>query len=337
MRHYWILAAIGLGAGIGIPLSYGGLDTLAHIAEVPRQILVGVLLMVVLGWNLNALRLRLLLSGLGKPVSQVRALTTVMATEFAICATPASAGGPLTLIYLLRRFGVRSTQAAAIYALTQLMDLLFFITITAVIALMWLLSDHSSHFLWQLGVLAALLGAGLATLWLLIHHYTDVLRATGGILQWLRVSHSKRRALARWLLQFRGGLRLLLRFSQSRLVAVYIFCVGHWLLRYSILYVLIKGLGYSVEWSYAVVTQMLALSFGQATMLPGGSGGVELGMSALLSPVLPPAALAAVLLLWRFATYYWYLLAGGPIFAVLAGHALWHRLISLLNRRQGKA
>lgn len=334
MRRYALLAAVGLAAGIGIPLSYGGMDAFDHMGRVSAWLLLAVLGMVVLGWNFNALRLSLLLGGLGRPLTHKQALATVMATEFAICATPASAGGPLTLIYLLRRYGVRSSQAAAVYAMAQLMDLLFFISMTLVIAAMLLFSGDMQHVLWQVGILGTLLSAGLGMLWLLVHNYSDVLRVSGRWLQRLRVSHSKRRALARWLLQFRSGLALLLKLSQARLAAVYAFCVGHWLLRYSVLYVLIQGVGYYVEWSYVFIAQMLALSLGQVTMLPGGTGGVELGMSALLSPVLPASALAAVLLLWRFATYYWYLLAGGPVFGALAGRALWHRLTTLLQRRR---
>jgi uncharacterized membrane protein YbhN (UPF0104 family) len=57
-----------------------------------------------------------------------------------------------------------------------------------------------------------------------------------------------------------------------------------------------------------------------------GSGGVELSFTALLAPTLDHATLGAVLLMWRFATYYWYLIAGAPVFALFVGKALWQHL-----------
>ena len=41
--------------------------------------------------------------------------------------------------------------------------------------------------------------------------------------------------------------------------------------------------------------------------------------AALLAPWLPARTLAVALLLWRFATFYWYLLLGGAVFAVTVG------------------
>src|SRR5690606_40330907 len=87
-------------------------------------LLLAMLGMILLGWNFNALRLRLLL--VGRPMGQGQALGVVMATEFAICATPAGAGGPLTLMALLMRHGLRPAQGTAIYTVEQLGDLLVF-------------------------------------------------------------------------------------------------------------------------------------------------------------------------------------------------------------------
>ena len=57
-------------------------------------------------------------------------------------------------------------------------------------------------------------------------------------------------------------------------------------------------------------------------MLPGGAGGVELGFAALLAAWLEPGTLALGLLLWRFVTFYWYLLLGAPVFAITTGHMM---------------
>jgi uncharacterized protein (TIRG00374 family) len=333
-RSVWLAAAV-LALGLGIPLAYGGAGLFGRLAAFSPLLLGAVLGMVFTGWNFNAGRLRLMLGGIRQPMSHGRALATVMATEFAFSATPAGSGGPLAYVYLLRRHGVTGSTAAALYALDVLMDMLFFAALLVIIALALLFRPEALHAGWQIGLLAALLLAVLAGAWLALRHYRPLLLGGGRLLRRLKIPPATRRRIARGLLRFRQGLGVMLRLSRGRLVAIYLLCIGHWLLRYSILYVLIRGLGESVPWAYTLLVQMLALTLGQFTLLPGGSGGVELGFTALLAPLLDPPTLGAVLLLWRFATYYWCLLAGAPVFAGVAGRTLWERLAPRSARATG--
>lgn len=326
MRRSLWLVALGLALGLSIPLVYGGSGLFRRLATFPPSLLGVVLTMIFVGWNFNAGRLRLMLGGIGQPMAHGRALATVMATEFAFCATPAGSGGPLTYVFLLQRHGVAGTRAAALYALDILMDMLFFATALFVIALALLIHPQQLQVGWQLALLAGLLVGAMALAWYTARHYRSAMQWCGKRLRAWRVSAVSRRRLVRTLLRFRQGLRLTLGLSRARLLAIYLLCVGHWLMRYSILYVLIVGLDRHISWAYSFLIQMLALTIGQFTMLPGGSGGVELGFTALLAPVLDHATLGAVLLMWRFTTYYWYLIAGAPVFALFAGKALWQHL-----------
>ncbi len=326
MRRSLWLVALGLVLGLSIPLLYGGSGTFQRLATFPLSLLGVVLTMIFIGWNFNAGRLCLMLGGIGQPMAHGRALATVMATEFAFCATPAGSGGPLTYVFLLRRHGVPGTDAAALYALDILMDILFFTMALFVIALALFIHPQQLQVGWQLALLAGLLVGAMALAWLVARHYRSTLLWGGKRLRRWQVSPAARRRVARMLLRFRQGLRLTLAMSRGRLFAIYLLCVGHWLMRYSILYVLIAGMDRHISWAYSFLIQMLALTAGQFTMLPGGSGGVELSFTALLAPVLDHATLAAVLLMWRFTTYYWYLIAGAPVFALFAGKALWQHL-----------
>jgi uncharacterized protein (TIRG00374 family) len=167
--------------------------------------------------------------------------------------------------------------------------------------------------------LFALLGAGLIAVVMLTRFHRGVLMALLRVLQKLRVSRRRRRRITHWVAAFRSGLILIGGFPRSRLLATYAFCVVHWLLRYSVLYIVVRGLGAHVTWAYCFLVQMLSLTVGQFTLLPGGTGGAELSAAALLSPYLDAATAAAAVLAWRFATFYWYLIAGAPIFLLQAG------------------
>src|SRR5690606_16607446 len=109
--------------------------------------------------------------------------------------------------------------------------------------------------------------------------------------------------------------------------------IGHWLLRFSVLYVLLLGLGEDVPWPYLFITQVLILTLGHFTFLPGGTGGVELGFGAMLGPFLDSATLATALVLWRFATFSWYLIAGAPVFAAVAGPVIFRTLVQATSRK----
>lgn len=326
MRRFLWLAALGLVLCLSVPLLYGGRDLFQRLATFPPLLLGVVLTMIFIGWNLNAGRLRLMLGGIGQPMAHGRALATTMAAEFAFCATPGGSGGPLTYVFMLRRHGVPASGAAALYATDILMDMLFFATALFFIALYLLIQPEQMQTGWQLSMLAGLLVSAIALAWAVAKHHRSVLLWSGKRIRKWPVSAATHRRVIRILLRFRRGLHLILALPHRRLFAIYALCLGHWLMRYSILYVLVEGLDRHISWAYSFLIQMLALTAGQFTMLPGGGGGVELSFTALLAPVFDHATLGAVLLMWRFTTYYWYLIAGAPVFALFVGKALWQHL-----------
>lgn len=325
MKRTFLLIALALAVGAAVPVFIGGRALLPELRGLPTEVWLAALGAVALGWCLNAGRLMLVLGGLGQKLSLPRAVGRVMAIDFATNTTPAGSGGALAYVYLVAQRGLSSSHAAAMYALDQVLDLTFFLAALLVISPLLLAGPSEPHLGWQIGALLALLLGGCVLLWLTVRDYRRVLLWTGRLLHHLRISAARRRQLARWILRFRHGLSLLLGLARWRLGLVYLLCVCHWLIRYSILFWIVRGLGARVPWSYLFLTQMVSFGLGQAALLPGGSGGVELGFSALLAAWLPAATLAAALLAWRCATYYWLLLAGLGPFVLLVGRRLWQQ------------
>jgi uncharacterized protein (TIRG00374 family) len=323
LKRTFLLIALALIVGAAVPVFIGGRALLPELRGLPTQVWLVALGSVAAGWLINAARLRLVLGGLGQKLGLPRAVAKVMAIDFATNATPAGSGGALAYVYLVAQRGISSSHAAAMYALDQVLDLTFFLAALLVIAPLLLAGPSELHLGWQIGTLLTLLIGGCVLLWLTVRDYRRVLLWAGRMLHHLRISVARRRQLARWILRFRHGLGLLLGLARWRLGLVYLLCVCHWLIRYSILFWIVRGLGQQVPWSYLFLTQMLSFGAGQATLLPGGSGGVELGFTALLAPWLPAATLAAGLIAWRCATYYWLLLAGAGPFVLLIGRRLW--------------
>ncbi len=286
--------------------------------------LAGMLGLILLAWNLNAGRVRLLVGGMDCcRLSHWQALGVVMATEFAISATPGGSGGPPTYGYLLQQHGLTPAHALAIYTVDQLVDMLFFLSALVVIAASNLWAPTNWYAGQQILFLGGLIVLGLAFFVGLVRHYRQLLLFIGRMLRRLGVGARGRRWMMRRILEYRLGLLRVRRFPPSRLWAVYGLCVGHWLLRYSILYLAVREVGGMIDWTYAFLVQMLSLSIGQATLMPGGSGGAEASAGLLLLPHLTAGTAAGAVLIWRFVTFYWYLIAGAPVFALLAGRPAW--------------
>lgn len=315
MKVRALLIALSVVTGLAVALAYGGIAAFGRMAQLPLWPLAAGLVMIVLGWHMNAARLRLLVRGLGLRLTQREAFPLVMATEFSYAATPAGAGGLLTYILLLKRRGVPAPRAAALCTIDQLLDLVFFLTLLPLLAVLLVSGYAPVELRHQLALLALVLVGGLALAGVTLWKYRRALLIAGRVLRALRIARARRVRLARVFVRFRRGIRLILALPRRRLLAVYALCAAHWLLRYSVLFVLTVGAGADVTWSTLILVQMLALGAGQISLLPGGSGTVELTFGVLMSRWLDPATTAAVLLEWRFILYYWYLLAGAPFFA----------------------
>ncbi|MDY6816221.1 lysylphosphatidylglycerol synthase transmembrane domain-containing protein [Marinobacter lutaoensis] len=322
-RTSWLLGA-GLIAALAIPLLLGGPGLFAQLRAFPLDRLLFMLGLVLIGWNLNALRLRLLLAGRAGTLGQPRALGIVISTEFAYCATPGGTGGPVTLLTLLIRHGMRPTQASAVFAVDQLIDMLFFLFALVGVALYVFLEAVDLRIGWMVGVPLLLLSGGLIFLGLLLRHYSRALKVTGTWLRKLKVRSQTRFGLTRRLLHFRLALLATLSLPRRTLALAFLLSAGHWLLRYSLLYLAITGLGQSIAWAWTFLVQMLSMAAGHLSFLPGGAGGTELTSLALLAPMIAKQEAAAAILIWRFVTYYFYLMAGAPVFLAFASRSLRH-------------
>ena len=322
-RRWWLLGA--LFAAALIPLLLGGTGLFERLGRFPASLLAIMLGMILLGWYLNALRLRLLRGR--RRLGPRRAFGIVIATEFAICATPRGAAGPLTMMALLMRQGVAPARGTATYAVEQLSDLLFFAC--ALVGVLFYALTHAlnAYMASLLGFSAALLIGVMVLLALLGRFHRQVFLLNGWLVTRLGVQASRKRRWARKLLGFRNALVDCFRLPRRILLAVFGLTIAHWLLRYSVLYLTLRGLGSEIAWAWTFLVQLLALTAGQLSLLPGGAGSAELASAALLTPMVGKSATAAAILIWRFVTYYFYLIVGAPVFLHLAGRPLLRRLL----------
>jgi uncharacterized protein (TIRG00374 family) len=322
MKRSWLaLLAMGTGLSLAVPALLGGrasFSALIHLrwweAALPGA-------MVLAGWACNAVRLQTLAGALGVRLDYRRALPAVIAIEFAGAATPAGAGGPTTLMLLLARSGLPAARGAAVTAIDHLTDAVFFLTAVPAAVLLLVLHDGISHPARLATLVLSLLGAGIAVLMLLLRHHRPLALRFGRLAGRIPRLRRRRYALARMLVQFRQSIKTMLAMGWRKWAVVYLCCLGHWLLRYSVLPVVVWFMGRSVPWGYLFVIQGILLAAAQWIAVPGGGGGVELGFSVLVHPYLDPVSATGILVIWRFFTFYLYLLAGVPFFLAVTRYS----------------
>ncbi|WP_407311992.1 lysylphosphatidylglycerol synthase transmembrane domain-containing protein [Pseudomonas sp. nanlin1] len=323
----WLWLAVGLAVAVLVPLWLGGGEMLGHLRGFPLWLLAVLFGMILVGWVVNTLRLRLLLDDEAQKVGRLKSLAVVMATEFAYSATPGGSGGPVTLIALLSRFGVRPARSSAAFAMDQFNDLLFFLLALGGILLYALFHNLSSNMEWLLVVSASLMAAGVLLCIAMVHYHRQMIKLNGRLLSRCGVSNATRLRWARKLLHFLDAFADTLRLPRATLAKVFALTCIHWGLRYSVLYLALQGLGADLQWAWTFLIQMIALSTGQFSLLPGGAGAAELTSAALLAPMVGKSTAGAAILIWRVVTYYFYLVAGGPIFFMMVGKPLLKKLM----------
>ena len=80
-------------------------------------------------------------------------------------------------------------------------------------------------------------------------------------------------------------------------------------------YLLIKGVGIQENISIitVIVTSAYVMLIGSFVPIPGGTGGLEYGFIAFFGNFISGPILNALMLLWRFVTYYFGMILGAVI------------------------
>ncbi|MGO2243509.1 MAG: lysylphosphatidylglycerol synthase transmembrane domain-containing protein [Halomonas sp.] len=309
-----VMIALALIAPLVLTTWLGGTEALQRVRHFPLDLLALMLAMAFACWNINAARLRLMLGGRAGRIGQRGALGIELASKFALCATPGGSGGPVALLLLLAKRGLPPAKGTAVFLIDQGCDLLFFLAMLSGLVLVSLITDtqwpHQSLVQWALAGLALM--AALVSL--VMRYLPNLLRTKRLTTPW--PNRYRRRWLTRRLLRCRHALKITLSLPRITLLAMLLLTTLHWLMRYSLLYLAVLGVGGQANWMWTFLTQMLAMAASQLSFLPGGAGAAEVSVGSLLLPLMGSEQAAAAVLVWRLVSYHLYLAAGAPLFIV---------------------
>jgi uncharacterized protein (TIRG00374 family) len=304
-----ILLAV-FGAAL-VPLLWGGKNTLSTLAHIGPSAYLAIGAAAMIGWVFRATKLWLLMQRMDLRAGALRTGAISLATEFAFLATPGGIGGYAAGVYYARSVGATLAVASSVTAADQLLDLIFF-SVAMPAAVLGLVDAPLPNGLRE----AALVSCALLTVSLLLLLFFH--RAVG---RWLlapdgpmaRLPYVRRHldSLREFGTTCSARLRELARGGPGFLLALAACTTLQWLIRYGLLWLILGLLGHNVSFALLLLLQGIVLHAAAWTGVPSGGGGADLGLAATLAPFVDATTLATALLLWRFATLYLPLLAGG--------------------------
>ena len=319
------LLLIPFGVLGNLALSWATTDRtlLARLPELPRGYLYLALVLGLVPWFTNALRLLVWTRFVGTELGFRDAFRIVLGGELGSSVLPSSSGGEIFRWGMMMQRGLSPGTAASVIALGHAEDSLFFLLalpVAAVLSSAWELPilrrvarEIEGSAVQVLGV-AAVVGATLYVLSRLVlrGHLGARARRTG-----LRLTARVRRRFRRAWWDFRDVYRLVVERGKSRFLLTMGITAVQWSCRYSVVSALAAFLGAEVDPVLFFLLQWVVFTVMLFIPTPGASGGAEAAFYLVYSALLPAPIVGLMTAGWRFLTFYLQLALGAVIFGAL--------------------
>jgi hypothetical protein len=321
-----LVFSIGVLTVAGIIFFTFDTSTLDALKRISAAYLVLAVLAVLLSWYFSAAAFYILTRAIKRPISMVASGKVYLGGSFFGFITPFGSGLMPTQVYLLSREKLSPGQATAVAGARAMTSswLFAFLGLTILIAFRSAVPEGTGTNI-LIGVVA------VAIIWCLLALY--IIKRPSDASRILRRALNSR-IMHLWLKRDRrarfesrvddeiGRLSTNLRdlFSPRNyfaLALVFFVEVGAWFALFSVLPLVLLGLGWEGSFSTLIFRMFLLFCLVPASPTPGGSGAVELGFTVLLFNVVPAHLIGLVVLVWRALTYYFTLIAGSLVVAKL--------------------
>ena len=263
-------------------------------------------------WGLNTLRAWLVARSLGHPIRGWVAFRAVMAGSYAAALTPfAGGGGPVEALVLSQGglpypLALASVTASGIVAQFVLLAAALAVVFSPIplpglpvlrLVLKWLL---------------ALYAAGLAAVVAALLRLELLAGPIDRLLGWLQQRAPRAaRQLARWRVRSRAfltgtsaGIRTVLQHRPAVVAALAAIYLGYYLLIFLVAPIIGLPMGLDLPPGVILAAQFPLFLLAATVPTPGGSGGIEAAMAAMVAPHLPLPAVGVFVTAWRVLTLY---------------------------------
>ncbi len=269
-------------------------------------------------WLIEAVRIRLIASGLGETISFTKVLGINLATLFTGNVTPFSSGGVPTQIYLLCQQGVQPGKASAIVTLRVIMTTLLF-TLFSPILLIFYHTKFPFGLLHRITTVAiplsCLLSIGLISFIIkpkIAHYLFSFLIKC---LKFTKLSHKIQPLLEKFLKELEVFHQSIKAFRKGINFYLVVLCTFlYWATFFSIAPLMMFAFGFNATEVFveSILFQFILVFVLAYLPVPGGSGIMELGLYSVF--VFIPLHFRAIFIFaWRLVSYHLATLVGGII------------------------
>jgi uncharacterized protein (TIRG00374 family) len=281
---------------------------------------IGLLICIILRDLGYIYRLRILSQG---RMSWRQSFDSIMLWELASALTPSVVGGSAAAVWILKREGMRWGKSLATVFATALMDELFYLLAVPLMFGIAVLSDHAifpaiaADIGGVEGSLAGLFGVAyvfigcltMIILWGLILRpqttHKNLIRGS----EWKTLRKWKPR-IARWADDLLEASEAMRHSTRAFWGQAFLATCASWCARFATLNMVFLIFYSSVPHAALIARQLVLWLVLTISPTPGSSGAAELGLSAVTSDLMGIAYMAVVVLIWRIATYFLYLVLG---------------------------
>lgn len=277
-------------------------------------------LIVIIYWLLRSKAINIFTRKFMPKTKYRSSLQLMIRTQFFNAVTPFATGGQPYQVYHLVKDGVRMTTATSII----IQNFIVYQIAIVVLGGIAVISNHIFSLFAKNALLGRLVTLGFAIntsiiIVLFIVAFSEKLNRKLihlgiTVLTKLHLVKDKNKKLSEWdeyIIKFHESAVILLENKKEFIFSIFLNFLALCFL-YSIPLVLLYATGdyQSFNVLEAIVTSAYVMLIGSFVPIPGGSGGLEYGFIAFYGNFIGGAKLTAIMLLWRFVTYYFGMIVG---------------------------
>lgn len=249
----------------------------------------------------------------------------MLRTQFVNAITPFATGGQPYQVYFLKKSGIRIANSTIIIV----ENFIVYQIALVLLGLIALFSNLFMHLFKDNELLSHLIAIGffMNTLVIVLSFVLafgkkinkKILKLGINILTKLHIVKDPQKQLRKWnetINQFHESANILLK-NKWKFIKTIIYNFIALISLYLIPLIILYAMGnYSINAYSVIVTSAYVMLIGSFVPIPGGSGGLEYGFVAFYGNFISGSILPAVMLVWRFITYYFGMIIGAISFYV---------------------
>ncbi|ADL12646.1 lysylphosphatidylglycerol synthase transmembrane domain-containing protein [Acetohalobium arabaticum] len=332
---FYIVSLVVIG---GIIYYTANIETWHQILRLKLEYLVLTLLLTVVMWLLDFMRIKELAKGIGENISLPLGLKLVWTNLFLAAVTPfQTGGGPMQVYLMYRKNKLKVPKGIVITSMKFMIGLLFFAVVSPMVIVLYpnLLPENKFKYIFYYIVFFFAI-TGIIYL-LIVFFPKKVKKALYSIADFLagfsfinsKYTDKLLKFGIRNINEFNNSLKVYLTESRKNLLLSILYTILFLVVQFSIPILLIRALGFNVSSVKIILNQIILTTLMYFTPTPGGSGIAEGGFMVLFLQYVPKYSIGILILLWRFFVVYLGVIFGLYIFIKVLGEVTLSKIMNI--------